>query len=155
MPTCAGDWTHGEERVQWHVFTTPRLELLGMIESARGEIHRKEHVKQCDILIAICRFYRPWLEDDPRLPAAEQKRRAQQNKESKEYNDWLEGQFKELGIREWVYRCLPRNGALATEYAQHSVEQLVDMYKESRAHSRELGCACCQTPGLGRSTGST
>ncbi|KAK7716044.1 hypothetical protein SLS63_011159 [Diaporthe eres] len=149
MPTCTGEWTRGDQRVGWQVQATPRPELGRMIRSTRHEIHKatqKEHVMQCDVLIALRGFYRDSLVDDDRLPMAERQQLRQQIEEGQVYNEWLDGFVAQLGLCVRMVRGLPRRGVPDDKFTQHSVEQLVDMYQASRARMAGLNCECCQVP---------
>lgn len=147
MPSCTGEWTRGDERVQWHVQATPRPELRGMIKSTRDAIHeatRKEHVYQCDVLIALCGFYETPEVIDEKLPTDKQLELKQQNQQRLADNASLDGLFRFLGLSEQTARCLPRRGTPVDKFTQHSKEQLVAMYQASRTRLLELNCECCQ-----------
>lgn len=137
MPICTGEWARDAERVSWSVQPVSRPNLENMISFNRTKIKRdwqKELARQCDILIALRRLYKPEVSShDPRevLHANVASNRAL----------GLHGVVARMGISLETFLSLPGNGVLAGEYARFSVPQLEAMFVASRVRSDALGCA--------------
>lgn len=146
MPTCNGEWTRNDERVQWLVQPIPRSHVKESINFNKRKLRAealKELAKQCDVLIALRRFYRPVRGDVSRdlHPVTKQRNVA--------YNLWLEGYFLQLpGVSRGLLRNLPEVGRLAGEYAQKNVQELMDLFMKSHHRFTALDYAYCQMPEL-------
>lgn len=136
MPICTGEWARDAERVSWRVEPISKPVLEGMISFNRTEIKRdgqKELARQCDIVIALRRLYKPEVSShDPRdvLHANVASNRAL----------GLHEVIARMGISMPTFLSLPGNGVLAGEYARFSVPQLEAMFVASRGRSDALSC---------------